>query len=69
VASRDFDAMMIVVIMGCLGVILAFIEYVLYSRGILRDEIVTGSVTISNLMACTVILFLLVGMVLASLRR
>jgi len=69
VASRDFGAMMVVFIMGCLGVILAFIEYVLYSRGVLLDEVVTGTVTIANLMSCTVILFLLFGAVLATLRR
>ena len=60
---------MIVFIVGCLGVSLAFIEYFPYGRGVLLDELVTGTVTISNLMSCTVILFLLVGLVLAALRR
>lgn len=67
--NDDFRAMMIVFITGCLGVIVAFIEYTMDNRGILLDEVVTGTVTISNLMAGTIILFLLIGAIAASLSR
>jgi hypothetical protein len=68
-SSWDFSAMMIVFKMGCLGVILDFIDYTMYAKGVLLDELVTGTVTISNPMACTIILFLLVGLVQVALRR
>ena len=49
---------------GSAGIIFAFILERLYNAGILIDEFITGSITIADLMAVTVILWLIIGIIL-----
>lgn len=58
-----------VLLFGFIGIILAAIEYTLYTEGILIDEFVTGSVTITDVMAFTVIAVLIFGVFIAVARR
>jgi hypothetical protein len=49
---------------GGSGIIFAFIVEQLNSNGVLVDEFITGSITISDVMVMIVILWLLVGIIL-----
>lgn len=62
--GRDYDAGLIVMVMGALGVIMAYIFYTMNENGVIIDEMITGSVTISDVMAATIIFFILVGLIL-----
>ncbi len=47
------------------GIILAAILYEMDSRGLVVDELVTGSILITDVMAVVVILFMILGGLLA----
>ena len=51
------------------GVIMAAILETLYTNGIMIDEFITGTITISDLMAMTIIIWLLVGVIVAVAKR
>lgn len=50
------------------GIVLAFIEERLYNDGVVIDEFIAGSITISELMALTVVIFVLFGIVVAAIK-
>ena len=54
-----------ILICGVAGIVQAAIEYSLHDQGILLDEFTTGTVTISDIMIVTVLIWLLVGAVYA----
>jgi len=66
--NRDYQAGLIVMICGILGVIVAYILYELDARGILVDELTTGTITAADVMAVTIIVFLLAGLVMGARR-
>lgn len=53
----------------CFGIILAAIFYEMNTRGTLIDELVTGSTTITDLMAVVIIFFMLLAGIVAVLTR
>lgn len=57
----------IVFICGCIGIGLALILYILNAQGILIDEYITGSITIENVMALTILIWTLIGVVLSAI--
>jgi len=59
----------IVFICGLIGVGIAAIELILFQQGILVDEYVTRSISIANVMAVTIICWLMVGGVIAAAQR
>ncbi|MHA1829061.1 MAG: hypothetical protein ACTSX6_10500 [Candidatus Heimdallarchaeaceae archaeon] len=67
--DRDLASMVIIIISGCLGVLFAGILKALYDKGILIDEMITGTITITDLMTVTVLIWLIVGVMIAILRR
>ena len=66
--DKDVRAGVVTMSCGFIGVILAAIEYTLYNQGILVDEFTTGTVVISDLMAVTIIIWLLIGVAYAVAR-
>ena len=66
--DRDLQGVLIAMGVGFVGIILAAIEKILYDSGTIIDEFITGSITIENLMAITIIMFLLIGVILATVR-
>lgn len=58
----------IVPIFGCgmLGIIQAMILFEMNTRGILIDEFITGSITITDLMVGVVIIWLLIGVIIGA---
>lgn len=59
---------MIVFVFGMVGIIIAFMLEELNTRGILIDAYMVGSIIITDLMVIVIILFLLIGVVVAVLR-
>ena len=66
--DRDVRAGVTAMFCGFVGIILAAIEYTLYIEGILIDEFITGSVTIADLMAITIVIWLIIGVIIAVTR-
>lgn len=54
---------------GMIGLLFAAIEKGLNDRGILIDEMVTGTITITDVMTLTIVIWLLIGVMVAMLRR
>ena len=67
--DKDVRTGVTVMFCGFFGIILAAIEHTLYQEGILIDEFITGSVTITDLMAITIIGWLIIGIILAVARQ
>ena len=57
----------IVFICGCIGIALALILYILNAQGIVVDEYISGSITIENLMAVTILIWTMIGVVLSAI--
>ena len=66
--DRDVRAGVTAMFCGFVGVIMAAIEYTLWEEGILLDEFVTGSITIADLMAITIVIWLIIGVIVAVTR-
>jgi len=49
---------------GCIGIVLAFIEKTLYDRGVLVTALSNMGVTLTELMALTIIIWLLIGAII-----
>lgn len=55
--------------MTSLGIMIAYIIDTLNSRGILVDEIVSGSITVTDLMIVVILVFMLAGVLMGVRRR
>lgn len=66
--DRDIRAGAIVLGFGFFGVIFSAMLYIMYERGIYVDEMLSASFPIAELMTVIVILFLLIGVVVAMLK-
>lgn len=64
VTRNDINPGIIVMFCGFAGIIVAFIEKVLYDNGTIIDEFITGTITITDLMALTIIIWILVGIII-----
>ena len=53
---------------GGLGTIMALVVEQLYVQGIVVDEMVTGTITITDVMVAIILLFMLTGVVIAAMR-
>lgn len=67
--DKDVVSALVVMLFGLGGIITAGLEEALYDKGILIDEFITGTITIADLMTITVILWILVGMIVAVMKR
>lgn len=67
----DTDVRAAIYVLGCglIGIILAAMEKIMYDEGIIIDEFVTGSITLPDLMAFTIIIWLIIGVILAVASR
>jgi len=63
------DRAIIPVGMTGLGIIMAYILETLHSKGVIVDEMVSGSITINDLMTIIVFFFLFVGTMWAAVKR
>lgn len=51
---------------GLIGVILAVLAGLMYSGGIIVDEFVSGTITLADVQAAIIIVWMLIGVVLAA---
>ena len=61
--EKSFRSFAIVFICGLIGIIQAYILYVMNLEGIVVDEYITGSITIENVMALTILVWAMIGVV------
>ena len=66
VMDRDLSRVIIIILFGLAGICMAGISYALYVNGIVVDEMVSGSITIQNVMAIEIIVWLIVGGIIAA---
>jgi hypothetical protein len=64
VTKSDLNPGIIVMFCGFAGIILAFIEKALYDNGTIIDEFITGTITITDLMALTIIIWIIIGIII-----
>jgi len=69
--KMDSDTRFVATIFGTsfVGIILSMILYEMNTRGIIIDEFITGTIVINDLILIVNILFLLVGVMLATIWR
>ena len=61
---KDITPGIIAMFCGFAGVILAFIEKALCDKGIMIDEFVTDTMPIEELMALTIIIWIIIGIII-----
>ena len=69
VSWEDFEVVPIILICGVIGIINAMIFHTLNDEGIIIDEFITGSITITNLMALVIVIWLIVGIIIAAVKK
>jgi len=63
-----YDAALTTIGVGSIGIFVAYIFWYLNDNGIWVDQAITASTTIQEIMAIIIIIFLLVGVLLAAMR-
>jgi len=63
-----YDAAVTTIGIGGIGVFVAYIFWYLNDKGIWIDQAITASTTIEEIMAIIIVIFLLVGVILAAMR-
>jgi len=72
ISYRDFEPLLLVLVFGLLGFVAAMIVKTLYESNVVIGEILVtpgGTITIANAMAFIVIIFLIIGIVVAATRQ
>ena len=64
----SYDAAITTVGIGSIGVFVAYIFWYLNDNGIWVDQAITATTTIQEIMAIIIVIFLLVGVLLAAMR-
>lgn len=67
--NKDMYPGIIVMLFGFAGVILAAIEKAMYDEGLIIDEFITGSITLPDVMALTIILWIIIGIIVVMVRH
>lgn len=67
--DRDVQSAVVVVLFGVGGILTAGFEKALYDKGVLIDEFITGTISLPDLMTITIILWLLVGVIVAVMKH
>ena len=65
---RPYEAAVTTVGMGALGIMVAYIMYYLDANGIWLDQYITVGAPIQEVMAIIIIIFLVVGVLIAAMR-
>lgn len=68
VSVDDFDALVIILVCGVIGIANAMIFDTLNTRGIGVDQIVTANFTITSLMSIVIVLWLFIGVIVAAVK-
>ena len=65
--GKSIDTFIITFICGMIGIVLAFITYLLYVNGIVVDEYITATLTIENMMALIILAWTSLGVLLSAI--
>jgi len=63
-----YEAAVTTIGIGSIGIFVAYIFWYLNDKGIWVDQAITASTTIQEIMAIIIVLFILVGVLLAAMR-
>ena len=63
------EAFIIPLVMGVIGIVMAMILKTLYDDGIIIDEAISGTITITDLMAVVVVIWLVGGIFIAAIKK
>jgi len=63
-----YDAAVTTIGIGSIGVFVAYIFWYLNDKGIWIDQAITATTTITEIMAIIIVIFILVGVLLAAMR-
>ena len=63
-----YDAAVTTIGIGSIGIFVAYIFWYLNDKGIWIDQAITASTTIEEIMAIIILIFILVGVLLAAMR-
>ena len=66
---KAYEAAMTTIGLGALGIFVAYIVWYLNDNGIWVDQFVTASAPIQEVMAIVIVIFLLVGVLIAAMKR
>ena len=69
VSYKDFETLIIILVCGVLGIVNAMIFNTMNTEGIIIDSFVSGNITILDIMTYTIILWLLVGIIIAAVKK
>lgn len=69
VTYRDFETLIIPLIMGVLGIINAMIFKTLYDEGIIIDAFIAGTITITDLMTFVVVVWFVMGILITAVKK
>lgn len=61
---KEVDMMLIIVVCAILGVVTAVIVNLLYTNGIIFDELITDSITIDDAMFIVFLIWVIVGIII-----
>lgn len=67
--DKDFRSVIAFLSCALMGIVFAFIEKHAYETGVLLDEMVTGSIVITDIMSWTIIAFIVIGILVAMVWR
>lgn len=67
--DRELKTGLVVLLCIFAGILVAGIEYELNSQGILINEFITGTISITDLMAITIVVWILIGGIIAVVRH
>lgn len=65
---KAYEAAVTTIGIGFIGVLVAYIFWYLNDKGIWVDQMITASTPIQEIMAIIIVIFLLVGVLLAAMR-
>jgi len=61
---KEFEMMLVILVCAILGVITAMIANLLYTNGIIIDELISGTITISDFMFIIFFIWIIVGIII-----
>ena len=64
--SDEIKLFVLIPILAGIGIVLAMIVETLYDRGLIIDEYIAGSITLANLQSIIVIIFIVIGILIAA---
>lgn len=66
---KEFEMMLIVVTCSIVGFVLAMIIKTMYDNGVIFDELISGGITVTDVMLVVTMLWMLIGVIISVLRR